>query len=67
MNNLDIRSPVFITYLFLSLLVGVPVFFLLGKSFKAIRATVRAALATPPRGHDGPSRDRRPRGRCRAP
>ena len=33
MNNLDIRSPVFITYLFLSLLVGVPVFFLLGKSF----------------------------------
>ena len=33
MNNLDIRSPVFITYLFLSLLVGVPFFFLLGKSF----------------------------------
>ena len=33
MNNLDIRSPVFITYLFLSLLVGVPVFLLSGKSF----------------------------------
>ena len=33
MNNFDIRSPVFLTYLFLSLLVGVPVFFLVEKSF----------------------------------
>ena len=33
MNNFDIRSPVLLIYLFLSLLVGVPVFFLSGKSF----------------------------------
>ena len=33
MNNFDIRSPVFLTYLFLALLVGVPVFFLVEKSF----------------------------------
>ena len=33
MNNFDIRSPVFLTYLFLSLLVGVPLFFLVEKSF----------------------------------
>jgi len=33
MNNLDIRSPVFHTYLFLSFLLWAPIFFLVDKSF----------------------------------